>query len=70
MEGVNQSCKYVMWRLQGPLAEICPALWTIGLRRKVNGLEALQDHYEGPFANLLFILILNFDALKLKVTMI
>ena len=40
--------------IQRPLAEICPAVWTRSLRGKVDGLEALQDLYEGPFANLLF----------------
>ena len=39
-----------MWRFLGPLAEICPAVWTIGLRGKVGGLDVLQDHYEGPLA--------------------
>ena len=53
VEKVNQSFKYLMWHFYGPLAKICLAVWTIGLRGKVDGLEALQDHYEGPFANLL-----------------
>ena len=41
--------------IQGPLAEISPAVSTRSLRGKVDGLEDLQDLYEGPFANLLYL---------------
>ena len=35
----------------GSLAKICPPIWTTALREKVIWLEALQNCFEGPFAN-------------------
>ena len=35
----------------GSLTKICLAVWATGFRKKVGGLEALQDCNEGPLAN-------------------
>ena len=48
----NRSCKYMIWHTQRPLAKLCTAVWTIGVREKVVELDALQDQYKGLQANL------------------
>ena len=41
---------------QGPLTKISPAIWTIDIREKIVGLDALEDRAQGLLGNLpLFI---------------
>ena len=45
---------------QGPLTKISTAVWTIDIREKVVGLDALEDRAQGLVANLPYFLIVAF----------